>query len=244
MRLLKPVLLTLVILTGVACLGQQIPVGTVLPLELETSLKSNKMRSGDFVKARLMQDVPLEGNSKLRAGSKVFGHILSGPGTQTTTPEISLRFDTLVEGKRRIPITTSLRALASPMDVEDAKVPTTGPDRGTSEADWVTEQIGGETLYHGSVVTHGSHVVGKYVPEGVLVQVSASPGLPCRGVMGTDRPQALWLFSSDACGVYGLPNLTIEHWGRKDPLGEIRVRSEQGPVKIPAGSGMLLRVIP
>jgi hypothetical protein len=79
--------------------------------------------------------------------------------------------------------------------------------------------------------------------SGVLVHVAANPGLKCRGeVDGNDQLQALWVFSFDACGLYNLPNLTLTHAGRTDPIGQITLRSTKGNVKVPAGSGMLLRV--
>jgi len=230
------------VLSAALSAQEAIPTGTILPLALNTSLRSDKMHSGDVVKGRIMQDVPMPGRSKIRAGAQVMGKVVevtSGP-----PGEIAVRFDTLKSGNRRIALTTNLRTLATAMDVEQAKIPTAGPDRGTSEADWVTDQIGGDTVYHGSVVTRGREVVGNYVAGGVLVRVSAKAESGCRGDLdGNDRPQALWVFSSDACGLYDLPNLKLQHAGRTEPVGEIRLRSIKGSVKVPSGSGMLLRVL-
>ena len=233
-----------VMLFGAALSAQEvIPPGTILPVELNTSLRSDKMHSGEMVTGRIMQDVPLTRHTKIRAGTKIIGKVVDV--TSGTREQIAVRFDTLKTRNRRIALTTDLRAMATAVDVEEAMIPTSGPDRGTSEADWVTEQIGGDTVYHGSIVTHGPEVVGNYVSGGVMVRVSAKPEHGCRGDVGDHgRPQALWVFSSDACGLYDLQNLKLEHAGRTDPIGEIRLQSTKGPVKVPSGSGMLLRVLP
>ena len=130
------------------------------------------------------------------------------------------------------------------MDVSQAQIPESGPDRGTSEYSWTTEQIGGEVNDRaGGAVTHGSGVVGRSVADGVLVRVSSRPGTQCRGeVDGNDRLQALWVFSSDACGLYDLPDVVLLHAGRSDPVGEITLLSDRGNLLIRGGSGMLLRV--
>ncbi len=222
-----------------------IRAGTVLPVQLNSTLRSDKAKAGDKVTGRIMQDVPLPGGEKIRSGAKMLGHIVSakaaGSGREA---EISVRFDTLVSGKRRVAMITNLRALATMMDVSEAPVPESGPDRGTSEILWTTDQIGGEVVYRGAGVTHGSIIVGKSVLDsGVLVQVRSNPKKKCRGaVAGNYEMQALWVFSSDACGLYDLPNLRLAHAGRSDPAGEIQLLSEKGEVKVRAGSGMLLRV--
>jgi len=224
----------------------EIPVGTILPVQLNSSLRSDKAQVGEPISARIMQDVPLPGGRKIHAGAKVIGHIVAArPAVNGMMADLSLRFDTLATGRRRVPMITNLRALATMMDVSEAQVPESGPDRGTSEDEWTTDQIGGEVVYRGGVVAHGSNIVGNSVlGSGVLVHVAAKPGLKCRGeVDGNDQLQALWVFSSDACGLYDLPNLNLSHAGRTDPVGQITLHSNKGNVKIRGGSGMLLRVI-
>lgn len=236
------ILSTVVVLVATVLSAQEsIPAGTILPVQLNSTINSKKMHAGQAISARLMQSVPLPEGSRIHSGSKVLGRIIAvargNPGA-----EVAFRFDTLASRRQHISITTNLRAMATMVDVEAAQIPASGPDRGTSDFFWTTVQIGEETVYHGGgAVTHGSAVVGKSVVDGVLVHPSARA--QCRGDLeGNDRPQALWVFASDACGLYDLPGLTLVQAGRTEPRGEIRVRAEQGEVKIAAGSGLLLRV--
>lgn len=241
---MKSIAVLAMVLMTAGLLAQEIPPGTILPVQLDTSLRSNKMKPGDTVRGRVMQDVPLLHGTKLHAGAKVLGHVVSVRAADGGSPaEMALRFDTVVYGRRRVAVTTNLRTMATMMDISEAQDPATGPDRGTSQYEWATEQIGGESVYHGGgPVTRGSDVVGKSVGDGVLVHAAAPKDGNCRGgVEGNDRRQALWLFSSDACGLYDFPDLSLVHAGRSDPVGEIQLRSSKGNILVRAGSGMLLR---
>ncbi len=207
-------LVTLVALSTQLFAHDKISVGTILPFQLNSSLRSDKARVGEQISARVMQDVPLPGGRKIHAGAKVIGHIVSArPAVNGMMADLSFRFDTLAMGKQRVAMMTNLRALATMMDVSEAQIPESGPDRGTSEDEWTTDQIGGEVVYRGGVVAHGSNVVGNSVlGSGVLVQLSSRSGTKCRGeVAGNNQMQALWVFSSDACGLYDLPSVTLAH---------------------------------
>lgn len=220
--------------------------GTVLPVRLNSSISKNT-KLGQRIKARVVQDVELGGGARIRAGAKVVGHVidvtLRAPGAGES---VSMKFDTLVIPHRRISLTTDLRALASPVEVEQAQVPDAGSDRGTSLAAYTTNQVGGDEVVYrgGGHVMNGSQIVGEPVPGGVVGQVRPNAAGGCRGAIeGNDRPQSLWVFSSDACGVYGFHGVTIAHAGRTDPVGRITLRSSDGDLHIPAGSGLLLRVV-
>lgn len=221
-----------------------IPPGTILPVRLD-SLSSEKTKKGDVIKARVMQDVPLGNGSKLRAGSTVVGRVIDvSPAKFGQNASLTITFDTIVSGKESIPIITHIRAIASTLEVEYAQVPPIGPSE-SDVYDWLTTvQIGGEVVYgKGGEVYNGGRVVGRSVYDGVLAQVNAQAGTKCSGpVDGNDQLQAFWVFSSDACGTYGFPDLAISHTGRTDPQGEIVLVSLQGAIKIRSGSGMLLRV--
>lgn len=223
-----------------------IPRGTILPVRLNSSL-SSKTKPGQVITATIMQDVPLPNGDKIRQGSKVIGHILEPTPTSPFRTTISFRFDNLLVSKQTIPIITNLRAIAGFMEVLRAQTPPIGP----GESDvfrWLdTVQIGGDVVYgDGGPVTRGddpSDVVGKSVGNGVLGRITAKQGTKCRGpVDGNDIPQALWVFSSDACGVYGISHLEISHAGRTSPEGLIVLNSADGKLNLHSGAALLLRV--
>ncbi len=129
---MKQMLLVILFAFSARALAEiSIPAGTILPVALRSSLNSKKSKAGQAITARIMQDVPLSTGEKLPAGSKVIGHVIEVSEAENGGVRLSLRFDTLVTRKRRIPINTSLRALASSMSVWEAQLPLTGPDRGT-----------------------------------------------------------------------------------------------------------------
>lgn len=228
--------------------GQNLfPPGTIIPVQLNNSISSKKAKAGQTFTARVMQDVPLPDRGKIRAGARVVGHVVSvSPPSSTSGARITLKIDSLVVSHRTIPLRASLRALASPLDVEDAQVPDMGADRGTFPDSYVTTQIGGDVVYRGGGhVERDGLVVGEPAPGGVLAPVSSNPEGQCRGdVAGNDAPQALWVFSADACGVYGYNEVEIVDAGRNNPEGTIALAAKHGELNIRSGSGLLLRVNP
>jgi hypothetical protein len=225
-----------------------VPSGTILAVRLNTSLSTTKSKPRQVIRGRIMQEVPLPNGRKIREGSVLEGHVVEvAPGNSTVGSRISIQFDKLHSCHETIPITTSLRAVAGPMEVADAQIPRNGVGEGDVYNWLATTQIGGEVKYGvgGPVTTqeNASQVVGSGVDGGVLSRVSAKEGTKCRGpIDGNDSPQALWVFSSDACGTYGLEQIRIVHAGRSGPTGVIVFASASGNVKISGGAGMLLRV--
>jgi hypothetical protein len=227
----------------------EVPRGTILPIRLSTTISSAKSKAGEVVTGQIMQDVPLHNGQKIKKGSKVQGKIVKvTPAAGGRGAEVSFRFDTLRMGEKTIQLTTNLRAIAGYTTVEDAQIPD-GLSSGEGEVYvWMpTKQIGGDMVYgqYGTVTkwNDASEVVGKSTNDGVLVRVSAGEGTECRGPLyGNDAPQALWVFSSDACGVYGLSHVAIGHAGRNEPVGLIVLKSPDAKISLPGGTGMLLRI--
>ncbi len=221
-----------------------VPAGTILPVRLNNSLSTSKSRPGQIITARIMQDVPLANGGKIREGSKVIGHVVNvSSSADGKTEQISLQFDKLISSGRTIPIKTTLRAVAGFVEIMEAETPTDGPVSMPIAA----TQVGGDTAYTsgGAVVTRNGVDVGKSTKDGVVVQVGASgrQGRDCRGAIdGNSSPAAMWVFSSDACGTYGLSSIRIAHAGKTEPFGVIVLTSEKGQLKLPGDAGMLLRV--
>ncbi|HUK53566.1 MAG TPA: hypothetical protein VL099_09795 [Candidatus Binatia bacterium] len=239
-------ILGLLALSTSVSLPMTVPTGTILAVELNSSLSTNKCKPGQEFTARVMQKVPLPDGTAIPAGSKLVGHVIrvnsAAPGTNA---ELAFQFDTLKTSRGAIPLTTKLRAVASYMEIDDAQIPAMGADRGTMPAAYTTVQVGGDVVYRGGgPVMNGSEVVGEPVGGGVLVHPRPNATFGCRGAVGgNDQPQAFWVFASDACGVYGIPGLSIAQTGLQNPLGEIVLTARAGELKVSGGTGLLLRVI-
>jgi hypothetical protein len=60
----------------------------------------------------------------------------------------------------------------------------------------------------------------------------------CRGATdGNEAPQALWVFSSDACGTYGLENISIVSAVRSGVTGVIVFTSDRAISRFQAEQG-------
>jgi hypothetical protein len=227
-----------------------IPKGTILPVLLETTISPKKIKPGEVIHGKIAQDVPLSNESKIRKGSKVEGHVVDvSSAGNTPGKKIAIRFDKLQFEGGTIAITTDLRAIAGFMEVLDAGTPNQAIGEGDVSEWMTTTQIGGDSVFGlGGPVTsahNATEVVGKSpMSGGVLVEVRPDPAAKCRGpIDGNNSPQALWVFSSDACGTYGLPKVDIAHAGRTEPVGTVILEMQNSKAKIQSGAGLLLRVI-
>ena len=230
--------LALFLVSLVSAAQVQIPAGTILPIQLSRSINSRRAKAGQKISARLMQPVDLGSGQELRRGTRIEGVILSADPYHVT-----LAFDRAIVDDQPIAVHTSLRALASMMDVQDAQLPTNtvGGDRGSSIQDWNTNPIGGGVLYnaYGGTLFEGNRVVGHSPNGGIVAHPIATDACSNENPL---TEQAFWIFSPAACGLYGFDDLRIAHTGRDTPVGHITLQSHQ-PFVIRGGSGLLLRVV-
>ena len=226
---------------------ERIPVGTVVAVVLEQSLDSRTVKPGKRVVGYIGQDVPLENKRSIRARSKVFGEVMqvqNGDGVAT----LGIRFVRIEAGKEQLAISAKARAVANPLLVTSAGIPTNFI-LGASRSALNTLQIGDDTVYgtDGPVENPKGEVVGKSVPGGVLVTVSNPPGSDCEGMPLSKRPQPTWVFAASACGVYGFSRFQLEN-GKDASAGENLItrhnKHEQMPtnVKLPQGTAFLLSI--
>lgn len=202
---------------------------------LETRLDSRRSELGEQVVARVAQDVPLEGGKMIPAFSRVLGKITKVDDTGRAG-NLSVRFDRIELSGRQIKISTQFRAVAGVLEISGAQSPSSAFVG--SPKDWTTVQIGGDTVYGADkrVVADTGETVGKPVPGGVLDTVVEN----CDGVTPVNnQPQALWRFSSDACGVYGIRHLRVANETASSGDREI-VFSGEKHVNLRSGTGMLL----
>jgi hypothetical protein len=229
--------IAIAILFAAAMLSAQgIPPGTALPVVLGSTLDARKLQPGQPVSGSIPQDVPLPSGGKIGVRSRIIGRVLQAGVDADGSSFIRMRWEQVRAKGRDLPLTASLRALASWWEVQGAQAPKHSPVRGETEANWTTEQVGGDVVYRGGGhVMHGDTVVGEPEYRGVLVELTAMPEAGCPGDSG-GRRLALWVFSSSACGTYGFDGLEIVRTGE---TGEILLRSRTN-VYVRGGSGMLL----
>ena len=153
MRGLK-VLVASLLLVASALMAQEIPAGTVIPVMLQTTLDARKARVGQKIDspshARRSTVFADANSSRRQVGWTRRGSDAAERELQDSAHR-SISFDRLLIGGAEIPVTTSLRSLASMMEVFEAQLPTNAiDDYGTTPADWVTVQIGGDVVYRGN----------------------------------------------------------------------------------------------
>lgn len=219
-------------------LAQALPDGTVLPVSLKSRIDAKKAAPGRKFEGSVMQDVQLNDGRLIKKGARVSGHVVSANPSSSDT-SLVLKFDSVDNSGQTIPLKMRLLAVASMMTVSDAQSPVNAV--ATSRADeWTTRQVGGDVVLRGQgSVKSASGVQGRWLEgSSVVMPLTPEPDAGCDSGPGYQQPQSLWVFSSEACGTYGLKDLTIAR-GEEAKPGEIELSSPD-KIDIGGGSGWLL----
>jgi hypothetical protein len=233
------------LLFSAALFGQNIPVGTVIPIKLDTSLNAKKDAPGKKLEGNVMQDVALPDGGKIGARSKITGQVVSGAKTGDLDTILVVKFDSIEDRGRAVPIKVAALAIASLGSISEAQTPIDGVADAEASTQWVTKQVGGDIVHRGrNKVASEDGVIGTWIEgSSVLMKLTEDATLGCPSGPGYDRAQSLWVFSSRACGTYELGDTRIENSGRTAPVGNIELKSP-GKLEIRGGSGWLLITVP
>lgn len=241
------VCLLVVIALHAAQPSQTLPVGTLLPVELNSNLDSNKSKPGEKITAKLRQDVSLPDGGTVKSGSEIFGHIVSVVrGAGPSGARVVFVFDRIRMNKKDYPITVGVRAVASMMAIADARKPinSVAPD-GSSTWDYNTRQVGGDVVFGRKDVRSNDGVVGASPEPGWVVGLPlGNPEAGCAPPENKDL-QSFWLFSTSACGVYGDEDehMEISRKPADNANGQVTLTAPKH-VLVRGGGGLLLTVLP
>ena len=231
---------TIALALAVVIQAREVKVGTVIPIMLSSGLNAARDRPGKKIEGRVMQKVELPSGGAVSERSRIFGHVAKVTKPGPSGASIVMVFDSIEDHDRTIPITTRLLALASTGSVFDAQSPISANSDGDPVTQWVTRQVGGDLVRRGwGKVASRQGVSGTWLEgSSVLIKLTPNPPSGCPGGPGYDREQAVWVFSSAACGTYGLDGLKISD-SRDSTPGEITLTSPRN-VLVGGGSGWLL----
>jgi hypothetical protein len=236
--------LAMVLLVGWVIPTREIPVGTVIPIMLSSSLNAEKDGPGKKIEGKVMQNVPLPSGREIKARSRMIGQVVNVNKAGSSGSSVVVKFDTLQEEGRDTPLITGLLAVASMSSVADAQIPVNVNSDTEAATQWTTRQVGGDVVKRGwgKVASHDG-LWGQWLEgNSVLIKLTPNPKAGCPEGPGYDRQQAVWVFSSGACGTYGLKDVKIGNSGKASPVGEIALTSSRN-IEVRGGSGWLLIVV-
>lgn len=217
--------------------AQSLPAGTAIPIMLNSTLKSGDSKAGERIEGKLMQQLVLPSGMKIKSGSHVTGHVVSAEMAGAVW-RITVTFDSLQDQGRTIPLNVGLLAMAATESVFQAKTPIDAASTYESSYGWTTKQVGGDVVFRGrGYIASPEGKVGRWNGSGAWGKLTPTGDCPAADV--NDQVQALWVFSTTACGVYGIADLKIAQAGSTPPIGQITLESTKD-ILIREGSGWLL----
>jgi hypothetical protein len=241
----KLIVLILVVVPATGLWAQQIPLGTLLPAMLDGTFDSDKSKPGEAISAKLRQDVPLQDGGKIKRESRILGHVVAvSPPSDGNPYQITLQFEQIEVNKHQVNINVGLRAYATMDLVAQSRQPANANSgTGTSVWDMNLSQIGGQIAYNGQkVVKWKGQVVGRIPQPGAVLGVPmANAEFGCAGPGANTSEQAFWVFSTNACGIYGNNDMTLVSGIGATSPGQIIFKSPK-KITVRGGSGWLLQV--
>lgn len=197
-----------------------------LPLELAKSLDSRKLKQGDAVEAKVIDQWRTADGTLVPPGSKVLGHVTesSARSKGDSQSQLGIAFDQIaLKDGRKLPLKASIQAIGPPLDYGMAPMPMGGPGAGAAGPGAPTGPTGG--------INPGSNPTGAGIPASNFPNPSGSSGNGPNSLPGNQNsPQV----TAQSKGVIGLHDLQLEQ-------GSV-LASDGKQVKLQAGSQILLQV--
>jgi hypothetical protein len=233
-----------------SALSQTLPRSTAIPVRFVHTVDANKAKTGDVVSAKTLQVIVLPAGETIAKGAVITGHVVTAqpfhfdpaPYAHQKPSLISIHFDKLQNGDGVIPVSLSVRAIASTIDSEEASRP-----HYLDETDRVGTIVligGAEFTPFDKMIQSDGDAIGYNRKNGTFAKLapagSSGPGqsFHCEG---TDSEQSVAIFSPDACGVYGFAGDYLSGNGQ-DGSGTFTLALRGHSVKLDAGSAALLQV--
>jgi hypothetical protein len=229
--------------TTVPAQSQVLPQSTAIPVRFEHSTDTKKAKVGDVVTAKTIQAVALPGGKSIAKGTLLVGHVVAldafhfdqTPYAHQKPSMLSIHFDKLQTGDAAIPVSLSVRAIASTIDSQEAARPHYLDE---------TDRVGTITLIGGTEFTPFDKMIQS--DDGNAIGYNRKNGVFARLIAtghcgGTDTEQSVAIFSPDACGAYGFAGDYLAENGQ-DGSGTFTLAAHGRSLKLYAGSTALLQV--
>ncbi len=218
---------------------------TTFPIVFTKSISAKNAHAGDSVTARTTQIVRLGESEVIPKGTRINGHVIAAkPFEYDTTPYarqrasvLSIRFDSIEIQSQAAPLDVTVRAMASPIVSEDARIPI-NHDIDPSGA---TVQVGGDQRYpwNAPVKNEDGDVVAYSRHGGVYAHLIANGACD-----GSSVEVSVGIYSASACGLYGFDQTSAEEVGSSAHPSTLTLVSTHQSPKIWKNSTALLEVLP
>ena len=216
-----------------------------LPVTFTKAISANHAKAGDPVEARTIQRVQLPNGGSIPTGARVLGHVVNANGfTYDKTPyatqqasALSVHFDSIQVNGQAVPLTVTVRAIATPIATWDAEK----PQATDMDPLATTTQIGGDQRIpsQSEVRNMDGDVVAYNKRDGVYAHLIARGGCD-----GSNVEVSVALFSASACGAYGFANVNVVERGTPAQPSTLTLVSTHGSPEIWKHSTALLEVLP
>ena len=205
--------------------GIRIPAGIVIPAELAKSLDAKKVKPGDQVVARTVQDMLANGQVVIPRESKIMGHVTAAqPHSKDQASTLAVAFDSIMKKDgTQLPLHASIQAIGKPL--QSAAQASENPSINES----------------GGMPGSASGGVGGMNRAGGAGYPAGQPASPPPGdtSTGSPAPSETAALSTGSQGVIGIDGLTLSN-GASSDRGSVMSSSNHN-VHLDSGTQLILR---